>query len=472
MTSLERLALRVQLSAFTGTTLPAEVAVLLQEGLGGVCLFGSNTGDGPGAVRALTHTIRDAGPRAVIAVDEEGGDVTRLHARDGSPVLGAAALGAADDVGLSRLAGHAVGAELASLGISLVLGPVADVNSTPDNPVIGTRSFGSDAALVAAHAAAWVIGVQETGVAACSKHFPGHGDTDQDSHLELPLVTADAATLTARELVPFAATSDAGVAAVMTSHLLVRAIDQELPATLSPKVLSLLREQLGFDGVVVTDALDMAGASRGRGIPEAAVESLLAGADLLCLGADKDAGLVREVQAAVVAAVRSGRLPEERLVDAAHRITGLEPDHGRPAPRLLDVAEAMMAGSRRAVSVEGELPDLRDALVVAVATEANIAVGDVPWGLTPDHVTAPGPDALAGLPPGGPLVVQVRDAHRRPDVRALLDDVAVAGRVAVVVEWGWPGPYDGRLPRICTRGDSRPARAAVTELLMGTGWNR
>jgi len=110
--------------------------------------------------------------------------------------------------------------------------------------------------------------------------------------------------------------------------------------------------------------------------------------------------------------------------------------------------------------------------VVAVDTEANIAVGDVPWGLAPDHVTAPGPDALVGLPTGGPLVVQVRDAHRRPDVRALLDDVALAGRVAVVVEWGWPGPYDGRLPRICTRGDSRPARAAVTELLMGTGWNR
>jgi beta-N-acetylhexosaminidase len=252
----------------------------------------------------------------------------------------------------------------------------------------------------------------------------------------------------------------------------VRAVDQELPATLSPKVLSLLREQLGFDGVVVTDALDMAGASRGRGIPEAAVQALIAGADLLCLGADKDAALVREVQAAVVTAVRSGRLPEERLVDAADRIVGLEPDHGGPTPPARDVAEAMLAGARRALSVDGELPDLRDALVVAVDTDANIAVGDVPWGLAPDLRIEPGPDAVAGVPSGAPLVIQVRDAHRRPEVRALLGEVADTGRTAVVVEWGWPGPYDGRLPRICTRGDSRPARAAVTELLMGTGWNR
>jgi len=470
---LDRLALRVQLSAFSGTTLPADLAELLADGLGGLCLFGSNTADGPAALRALTHTIRDAGPRAVIAIDEEGGDVTRVHARQGSPVLGAAALGAVDDLSLTRETGNAIGAELAGLGITLALGPVADVNTNPANPVIGTRSFGSDPSLVAAHAAAWLIGLQEAGVAACAKHFPGHGDTDLDSHLAMPVVGVDTATLAARELVPFAAASDAGVAAVMTSHIVVPAVDPELPATLSPKVLSVLREQLGFDGVIVTDALDMAGASRDRGIPEAAVLALMAGADLLCLGADKDVALVREVQAAIVAAVQSGRLPEQRLTEAADHLAGLEPyDRAARQDRRDQVALAQLVGARAAVTVEGELPRLGRAWVVAVDTEANIAVGDVPWGLPADRALTPGPGALAGAPADRPLVVQVRDAHRHPAVGALLAEVADAGRPAVVIEWGWPGEYAGRLPRVCTRGDSRPGRAAVTELLMETGWDR
>ena len=150
MASVDELALRVQLPAFAGTTLPAEYAGLLAEGLGGVCYFGSNTADGPAAVAALSAAIRAANPRAVIAVDEEGGDVTRLHAMTGSPVLGPAALGAADDLWLTRETGRAIGAELAAVGVNLDLGPVADVNSNPDNPVIGTRSFGDDPERVAA----------------------------------------------------------------------------------------------------------------------------------------------------------------------------------------------------------------------------------------------------------------------------------------------------------------------------------
>ncbi|GAB6987088.1 glycoside hydrolase family 3 protein [Nocardioides pyridinolyticus] len=284
--SLERLALGVLLPAFPGTTLPGDWAELFDQGLGGVCLFGSNTAAGPHAVADLARSIRAIAPFAVIAVDEEGGDVTRLHALTGSPVLGPAALGAADDLELTRATGHAIGSELAAVGIDLDLGPVADVNTNPDNPVIGTRSFGTAPARVAEHIAAWVEGLQAAGAAGCAKHFPGHGDTAQDSHLELPTVDAPRATLEARELVPFGASVRAGVASVMTSHIVVPALDAELPATLSAPVLGLLREDLGHDGVIVTDALDMAGASAGRGIPEAAVLSLNAGADLLCIGAD------------------------------------------------------------------------------------------------------------------------------------------------------------------------------------------
>ena len=177
MTSVETLALGVQLPAFVGTTLPDDYAALLADGLGGICYFGPNTADGLWSVGELSAAIRHANPDAVIAVDEEGGDVTRLHGLEGSPVLGPAALGAADDLDLTRAVGHSIGAELAAVGINLDLGPVADVNSNPGNPVIGTRSFGTDPGLVARHVAAWVAGLQSAGVAACAKHFPGHGDT-------------------------------------------------------------------------------------------------------------------------------------------------------------------------------------------------------------------------------------------------------------------------------------------------------
>ena len=468
---LEALALRVLLPGFPGTTLAPEVADLLAAGLGGVCLFGSNTADGPDAVAALTEAVHTASPVALVAVDEEGGDVTRLHARTGSPVLGAAALGAVDDLAVTRDAGTLVGADLATAGIDLDLGPVADVNNNPDNPVIGTRSFGTDPDRVAAHVAAWVAGLQGQGVAGCAKHFPGHGDTAQDSHLALPVVTADLDTLHRRELVPFAAAVVAGVAAVMTSHLVVRALDPALPATLSRPVLDLLRDRLGFTGAIVTDALDMAGASAGRGIPEAAVLSLLAGADLLCLGADKDPALVRAVQEAVVAAVVGGRLTEERLVDAADRVTGLR------RPRALRPSapgrSAQAAGAPASLTVEGSLPQLAGAVLVAVDTPGTIAVGDVPWGLTADLTLdpcAPEVDDLGAT--RAPLIVQVRDAHRRPEVRALLAALEESDRSVVVVEWGWPGPPVGGLPRICTHGCSAPGADAVRAVLRAAGWDR
>jgi beta-N-acetylhexosaminidase len=459
MTSLETLALRVQLPAFAGTTLPDDYAELLAEGLGGVCYFGSNTSDGPGSVGELSAAIKAANPRAVIAVDEEGGDVTRLHALDGSPVLGPAALGAADDLALTRDTGRAIGAEMAAAGINLNFGPVADVNSNPDNPVIGTRSFGTEPLAAAAHVAAWVTGLQEAGVAACAKHFPGHGDTAEDSHLELPTVDADLETLVARELVPFAAAVEVGIASVMSSHIVVPALDPELPGTLSAPVLGLLRDRLGYDGVIVSDALDMAGASDGRGIPEAAVLSLAAGADLLCIGPEKPASLVRETQDAIVAAVEAGRLSRERLEEAVARIDRMLDELAEPASYDVD-ADAQLEGARRALVVDGELPDLGDAIVVSVASAANIAIGEVPWGLEPDVVVAPGETYSTSRP----VVLQVRDAHRRPEI--------VVDGAAVVVEWGWPGPYGGPAPRICTRGYSRPGAAAVTELLRKAGWKR
>lgn len=468
---VEALALEVQLASFAGPVLPDEWAQLLEEGLGGICLFGSNlTGSLP-EVAELVGEIRSRRADALVATDEEGGDVTRLHTRTASPVPGAAVLGAVDSASLTRSLGHSVGAELASVGIDLDLGPVADVNSNPDNPVIGTRSFGAEPTLVASHVAAWVSGLQAAGVAACVKHFPGHGDTGQDSHLTLPVLAAPLDLVRGRELVPFAAAVAAGAASVMTSHILVPAVDPVLPATLSAPVLALLRDELGYAGAIVSDALDMAGASASRGIPEAAVLALAAGCDLLCIGPDKPASLVREVQGAIVAAVASGRLPQDRLVDAASRVAGIRRVAGtsQPAPPPAPPrAAALEEAVRQACLVEGLLPDLAGARVVSVATEANIAVGAGRWGLEPDVVVTAG----AALP-AGPVVVQVRDAHRRPEVAAAL---AAHPGPAVVVEWGWPGPRSGwedaPHARICTRGNGQPSIAAVTSILREAGLDR
>ena len=215
--------------------------------------------------------------------------------------------------------------------------------------------------------------------------------------------------------------------------------------------------------MIVSDALDMAGASAARGIPEAAVLSIAAGADLLCIGADNSVEQVRSIQAALVEAVRSGRLAEERLAEAGF--------HGSSARRPVDPADEpqtnrMLAeGAARSVTVSGPLPSLRGAQVVRVDSAGTIAIGAAPWGLPADAVVAPGSTEL----PVGPLVVQVRDAHRQPDVQATL---AAAGPGTVVVEWGWPGRRGDDLPTIDARGWSQPGAVAVTDVLRKAGWDR
>jgi beta-N-acetylhexosaminidase len=472
---LHRLGLRVQLAAFPETVLGVDALRLVEGGLGGTCLFGSNTRGGAQHVRTLVQQVHEAHEAALVAVDEEGGDVTRLHAETGSPLPGPAVLGAVDDPEATAATARALGAELAALGIDLDLAPVADVNSNADNPIIGVRSFGADPEHAARHVAAWVTGLQAAGVAACAKHFPGHGDTGRDSHTELPVLDVPLELLRRRELLPFAAAVAAGTASVMTSHILLPALDDQLPATLSPRVLGLLRDELGFGGAILTDALDMAGASGGgRGIPRAAVLALVAGADLLCLGPDKDAGLVEAVRDAVVDAVRCGELPEQRLRDAAARVDALRrpapQQDSAPPPDAVDLA-------RRALSVSGALSPLAGALVVRVDTPPTIAVGDVPWGLAADLVLDPGDGgALTELlrrAAGSPVVLQVRDAHRWPQAGALVRAVAQQLPGSVVVEYGWATPLDLPVPRVCTSGASTASRDAVAALLReSAGWDR
>ncbi|MGW3914913.1 glycoside hydrolase family 3 protein [Streptomyces sp. NPDC005070] len=322
--TLTRDALTVLQPGFTGTTAPDWLLRRLGEGLASVGLFGRNIAS-PEQLAALTSQLRAERDDVLVAIDEEGGDVTRLEVRTGSSFPGNHALGAVDDVALTEEVARELGRRLAACGVNLNWAPSADVNSNPANPVIGVRSFGADTGLVARHTAAYVTGLQAAGVAACTKHFPGHGDTAVDSHHALPRIDADLSVLHSRELVPFRAAIAAGSRAVMSAHILVPALDPDRPATLSRRILTgLLREELGYDGLIVTDGMEMQAIAATYGIERGSVLAIAAGADAICVGgglADDDT--VRRLRDALVSAVRAGELPEERLADAANRVRAL-----------------------------------------------------------------------------------------------------------------------------------------------------
>jgi beta-N-acetylhexosaminidase len=465
---LERLAAGCLLAGFEGPTVPKWLRGWLERGLGGVVLFAWNV-ESRAQVSELTAALRIERSELVIAIDEEGGDVTRLEASSGSSYPGNWALGVVDDQALTESVGTAIGADLAAAGVNLNLAPVADVNSNPLNPIVGIRSFGSDPELVARHVAAFVRGLQQTGVAACAKHFPGHGDTREDSHLELPTVERDEETMAAM-LLPFRAAVEANVRAVMTAHIRVAGLD-DLPGTLSPVVIGgLLRDELGFGGVVVTDALEMRAVSATVGPAEGAVRALEAGADALCLGHDLEAA---PVHAAVVQAVRSGRLREERLREAAARVAEL----GRPVPA--PDADAAPRGigldaARRALLVEGEVALRKPPLVVELSPEASIAAGNANHGLgdvlrsaTVIRLNQAPADARTLLERHAEqqLVVVMRDAHRHTWQHVAAKALLEAAPDGVVVEVGVPAWRPDGTRYLATHGTGRVNLEAAAERL-------
>ena len=321
--ALERMADAILIPPFPGERPPRWVLSALERGLAGVTIFGPNIA-GPEQLAGLTAQLRSAGGLPLVAIDEEGGDVTRIAHLTGSPYPGNAALGAVDDVDLTAAVHRALGQDLAALGINVNLAPSVDVNTSADNPVIGIRSFGPDPDLVARHAAAAVRGLQAAGVAACAKHFPGHGSTSADSHQGIVTVEASLDLLRRRDLPPFAAAIAAGVRGVMPGHLRVPELTGDDPATLSAAALNgLLRGEMGFTGVIISDALEMRAVSDLYGIPEAAVLAVAAGTDLLCFGRDAAEDSYLAVRRALSEAVASSRLPEERLAEAGQNVARL-----------------------------------------------------------------------------------------------------------------------------------------------------
>ncbi len=291
--------------------------------VGGFILFGRNI-QTPKQVAALTAGLQQVAqqtPNAIplfMAIDQEGGNVVRLE--KGATVLpGNLALGATGSQALAEKAGELTAIELAAVGVNLNFAPVMDVNTDPRNPVIGVRAYGESPTLVSQLGKAYIRGLQRNGVMATAKHFPGHGDTDVDSHKNLPIVTHEKERISTVELVPFRAAIASGVAAIMSAHILYPALDDELPTTLSHKILTkLLRQQLGFEGLIITDDMEMQAIDAQYEIGNAAVLAIQAGADIVLMS-----GTLKKQQRvynALRQAVRSGDISETHLNTAVRRI--------------------------------------------------------------------------------------------------------------------------------------------------------
>jgi beta-N-acetylhexosaminidase len=318
---------------FTGTTVGPEVVDLLTTYKpGGVILFARNLTDADQIV-ALTNDLQRhaSGSPLLIAIDQEGGRVSRLPA--GFTVFPpCATVGSCRSTELAYAAAAATAQELRAVGINMNMAPVLDVNTNPRNPIIGDRAFGADPGLVGELGLATIAGLQQNRVVACGKHFPGHGDTVADSHKELPLVAASRERLDEVELRPFRSVveqGDRGPAAIMTAHVLYPALDEKLPATLSPAILTdLLRQQWRFDGLIVTDDLEMHAIIDHYGIGDAAVRALQAGADLLLICKDRERAVT--AMEAVHKSVTDGTLPAERLEASLRRIERVKERFLRP----------------------------------------------------------------------------------------------------------------------------------------------
>lgn len=305
---------------FSGHELPDDVRRLAREfDLGGVIFFARNV-DSPEQVAELSRESRSLAQELPlwVSVDQEGGRVARLKRpfTEWPPMM---TLGRANDERLAERFARALAAELKAVGISLDYAPVLDVHTNPKNPVIGDRALADRAEDVARLGAVIVRTLQAEGIAACGKHFPGHGDTSTDSHHELPLIEHPPDRIEAVELVPFKAAIEAGVASIMTAHILIPALDAERPATLSPDIVDgILKKRLGYTGLVVSDDLEMKAISGRYGHSDATVQAIAAGCDavLMCAPRPEEQWVALE---AVVHAVEEGRIPLERIEDAFTR---------------------------------------------------------------------------------------------------------------------------------------------------------
>jgi beta-N-acetylhexosaminidase len=468
--SVSELAAGIVMSGIAGTRFDPEIPRF-----GGYVLF---PGDDAALsdVRALADCLRAhcGHPAPVIAIDQEGGTVARLR-RGVEPIPSMMALAAADDIDLVARAGEQIAFDLRRAGCTLDFAPVLDLALEPQNTVIGTRSFGSDPNRVASLGARFARGMRDAGVLPCYKHFPGHGATATDSHEALPIIDDDAPALRSRDLIPFKAIA-ARAPAMMSAHVLARAIDADRPATLSRRILvHLLRSELGFRGTLITDCLEME-AVAGRG-SEGAVEALAAGADLLLFS--HDSGLARNAVAAIEAAVIDGRVPLSRLEEAHERVITLRGLGA--APLALDTFPPHRGVGReigrRAITLVRGVPHADPVASVAVSFGARLpelereaaALDELVLSIDPEAGETDALFQMLARRERRPLVL-MRRAHRYPGQAMAVGRILDAYPDALVVSLR--EPYDvGLFPAarhlIATYGDDAASIGGLADVIFG-----
>ncbi|TDC46345.1 beta-N-acetylhexosaminidase [Jiangella ureilytica] len=444
---VERQAGQVIVARYSGLEPP--LAQIAELGLGGVILMGDNV-ESPEQVQEATAAIQEADDRefpVIIGIDQEGGTVARIK-EPATEFPAYMTLGASRDTAMAAEVAQASGEELRAMGLTMVFAPDADVTTGPDDPTIGTRSASSDPQVVAETVRASLQGYAASGIVAVAKHFPGHGSVPADSHEELPVQTAGLDELRARDLVPFRAAVEAGAEAVMVAHIEVDAVESGLPASLSPKVIGLLRDELGFEGAVITDAQDMAAISEGYGSGAAAVRALAAGVDIVLMPAD-----VESAHTAIVDAVASGELPADRLAEAATRGVALML-HAASGP----AADPAAVGSHEDLSYAESLGGVT---VVAGACEGPLVDGAirVVGGEEADRVRFDEAAGAAGL---------TTDANAPTTVRLLGGTDPGSGDVVVALDRPYALGRSDAPVKIALYGRTPGAFRALAEVLAGT----
>lgn len=501
MMSLEEKIGQMMIVGFHGLEPPPYLLEWLAAGrIGGVILFARNI-DSPAQVAALTQACHEAAARPIlIAIDQEGGVVARLRVGfTESP--GAMALGAADSEELAEAVSAALGAEMRALGINWNLAPAVDLTHNIHNPSVGVRSLGVDPQRVARLGVAQVRGFQRAGVAATAKHFPGKANTPVDPHVSLPVIEGPLDDMWDTDLVPFRAVSEAGIASMMITHVQFKSLEPEHPSTLSPRIIQdLLRDKIGFAGVVSTDCMEMGAVTNKYGAGESAVLAALAGASTILFSHTRERQ--EEAYRAVLGAAHTGRLSEQQIDAAVDKILAMKdryaitsapaPDVIRQPEHIAITAQAARAGTVPLAAEPGVLP--------LGAGKGTIALVEFASHLDSDALEDSGHTGFAtllrarlpglqsvGLAPVTPseqalararalaasadvLILATRNAHLNPSQQAVAQELLGQGKKRVLL--CLRNPYDagvlvGASTVLCTCGDSAPSLAAAVDALMG-----
>jgi len=455
---------------FGGPSIPEWLKPWLENGLGSVTLFASNTPNFE-TTQNLIAELRSYNSEILIAIDEEGGDVTRLFVREGSRYPTPALLGQCDDEDLTYRSYNSMGAVLRDLGIDITYAPVADVVAVENNPIVGVRSFGMNTDVVSRHVKQAVRGLQDAGVSACIKHFPGHGAVIEDSHHDLPFIKMKLNDYESTHIAPFKDAIVSGADAIMIGHLVAEAIDAHHPASLSKVVIrDYLRTKLKFEGLVVTDALDMGAIGGPSKIHESALNALIAGADLLCFsGMGDQSQFISSSFDWIKSAIEREELPLDYLNKSFEIATQLR------AKRIINSTPAAVIDFNELIKgfeISGTV-DLPSGLVnlVEIGTKPTIAAGDVSWGMHRElravgiscDIHASDAESLSSKK----LVVAFRDAYRDEPLLATLNRLYERFPDAIFLDMGWPTREFSPQNLIRTFGSSAVISKAAARRIRG-----